>query len=66
MRIYLVYEQIGQAQISYGVIVLSSVIIIGIGTECLSQTVVIVKHGGYAVEPEAVEFKFFQPVFTIG
>jgi len=66
VRVYFVYQPIGEGEVSNGVLVLSAVVVIAVSTESLAQSVVVVKHGGYSVETESVETEFFEPIFTVG
>lgn len=66
MGIDFVYEPVGQCEVGNGVFVLSAVVIVAVTAEGLAQSVVVVEHGGYAVEAEAVEVKLFEPVLAVG
>ena len=64
-RIHLVYQLVGQSQITDGVVILMPVEIVAIVAESLTQSVAIVEHGGHSVKAEAVEMILFQPVLAI-
>ena len=65
VRVDFVYQLVGKRQIGDGVGVLSAVVVVVVGGESLSQSVVVVEHRGHAVETEAVEFEFLKPVFAV-
>ena len=54
-----------QHQVANGVVVLVTVEIIAVTHECFAETVAVVKHRRDAVETEAVEMEFLQPVLAI-
>ena len=54
-----------QHQVANGVVVLVTVEIIAVTHERFAETVAVVKHRRDAVEPEAVEMEFLQPVLAI-
>ncbi len=57
---------VGKGEVCNRIGVLTAVVIIVVGTESLSEAVVIIKHRGHAVEAEAVKMVFFKPVFAVG
>ena len=59
-------EFVGEGEVYDGVGVLVAVVVVGVGAEGFSEAVVVVEHGGYAVEAEAVEAVFLEPVFAVG
>ena len=58
-------ELVGESKIGDGVGVLTSVVIIVVGPECLSETVVIVKHRCHAVKTESVKTELVKPILAI-
>ena len=66
MRIKHMNEFVGQSQIGYSIGVLITVVIIVITAECLTEAMIVVKHGGHAVKTETVKTELFHPIFAIG
>ncbi len=66
LRIYAVDQQVGEREICDCINILIAVIIIAIAAEVLSESVVVVEHGGDAIEAESVEPVFLEPVFAVG
>ena len=62
----LMYKDIGKREIYESVRVLTSVVIIGIASESLPQTMVVIEHRGYAIEAEAVKLILFEPELAVG
>ena len=60
------YQEVGESEIGYRVGVLASVVVVAIAAERFSKPVVIIEHGGHAVETETIELEFLKPVFTVG
>ena len=60
------YQAVGQRQIANSVVVLVAVEVVTIAAKGLAQSVAVVQHGRDAVEAEAVEVEFFQPVAAVG
>ena len=48
------------------IVVLMTIEVISIITECFSQPVAIIQHRRHTVKTESVKLIFFQPVFTVG
>ena len=59
-------QLVGQGEISDGIAVLMSVVVVAIGHEALAEAVAVVEHGGDAVEAEAVEVELLEPVLAVG
>ena len=64
--VHLVDNFVGKGEIAEGVVVLTAVEIVAIAAEVNTQAVVVIEHGGDAVEAEAVEMEFVEPVLTVG
>ena len=61
----LVNHFIRQHEVANGVIVLVTVEIIAVTHESFAESVAVIKHRRDAVEPEAVEVEFLEPIFAI-
>ena len=58
-------ELVGKRQVTDSIIVLMTIEIVAVTTECLTESMRIIKHGGYTVKAEAIEMEFFKPVLTV-
>ena len=57
---------VGQGQIGDGIGVLTTIVVVIIATESLSQTMTVIQHRGHAIEAETVELVFLQPELAVG
>ena len=60
-----VNQQVGEGEIHYGIYVLTSVVVVAVAAECLSEAVIVIEHRGHAIEAESVEMIFFNPEFAV-
>ena len=60
------YHFIGQGEVGDGIFILSAIKIEIIRGKIPFQTMIIIEHAGYPVEPEAIEAKLCKPVVYIG
>ena len=65
VRVHLMDEDVGKAEIGHRILVHAAVEIERIVAEILAETVVPVEHRGHAVEAETVDVILFHPVFDI-
>ena len=65
-RIYFVDKFIGKCQVADGIVILMAIEIVSIITEGFTQSVTIIEHRCYTIEPETVESVFLKPVLTVG
>ena len=56
---------VGKCQVANGIVILMAIEIVSIITEGFTQSVTIIEHRCYTIEPEAVESVFLKPVLTI-
>ena len=64
--IYFVDKFVGKCQVANGIVILMAIEIVSIITEGFTQSVTIIEHRCYTIEPEAVESVFLKPVLTVG
>ena len=60
------YEFVGKRQICDGIDILTSVIIVVIAAERLSESMTVIEHRGDTVETESVEAELLQPILAVG
>ena len=63
--IHLVNQAIGQREIANGIVVLATIEVVGIATECLAQSMTVIEHRGDAVETEAIKLIFLKPITAV-
>ena len=66
VRVDLVNEPVGKREVDDRVAILMAVVIVAVVTEGFAEAVAIVKHGGDAVEAEAIEAVLVEPEFAVG
>ena len=62
----LVDQLIGESEVHNRIAILPAIVVVGVGAEGLTETMIEVKHRGDAIEAEAVEVEALKPVLTIG
>ncbi len=66
LRVNLMDKYVGKCEVDKSVGILTAVVVVAIAAECLAETMVVVEHGGDAVEAETVELVLVEPEFAVG
>ena len=66
LAVHLMDEFVGKGEISDGIGVLTTVVVVAIGAECLPEPVVIIEHRCHTVETKSIKLVLIEPEFAVG